>query len=277
MHPQKCCKTIGQDGIRMLVPHFCVTSHSCSFVKVISKLLQLVQKIHFLGKLYITWLILGLHPANERCRYFVTMSLIGWVQAQNQHCIIPCRKCRYNFSDIAIQCWMSDVWQWILKLFELLIMGSDFWSPIMLLFHWWSNFAVSQFWKVINILVWIPWLEFQCECQPVLNVITHGNVKTFWPSSCWIWFLNFNHGHVVLIINSSPPGLNGCHFADDTLKCIFMNEKFFILIRISLKFVPEGLINSKSALVQVMAWRRTGNKPLPEPMLTLFTDAYMRH
>ena len=26
-------------------------------------------------------LILGLHPANERRRYFVTKSLIGWVQA----------------------------------------------------------------------------------------------------------------------------------------------------------------------------------------------------
>ena len=29
----------------------------------------------------ITGLILGLHPANERWRYFVTTSLIGWVQA----------------------------------------------------------------------------------------------------------------------------------------------------------------------------------------------------
>ena len=28
-----------------------------------------------------TGLILGLHPANERWRYFVTTSLIGWVQA----------------------------------------------------------------------------------------------------------------------------------------------------------------------------------------------------
>ena len=26
-------------------------------------------------------LILGLHPANERQRYFVMMSVIGWVQA----------------------------------------------------------------------------------------------------------------------------------------------------------------------------------------------------
>ena len=32
----------------------------------------------------ITGLILGLHPANERLRYFVTTSLIGWVQAENQ-------------------------------------------------------------------------------------------------------------------------------------------------------------------------------------------------
>ena len=35
-------------------------------------------------------------------------------------------------------------------------------------------------------------------------------------------------------INSSPPGQNVRRFADD----IFMNEKFCILIKISLKFVP---------------------------------------
>ena len=53
--------------------------------------------------------------------------------------------------------------------------------------------------------------------------------------------------------------------------------KFGISIRISLKFVPKGPIDNKSALVQVMAWCRTGDEPLPEPMLTRFTDAYMRH
>ena len=57
-------------------------------------------------------------------------------------------------------------------------------------------------------------------------------------------------------------------FADDIFKGIFMNEKFSIAIRISLKFVPKGPINNKSALDQVMAWRLTGDKPLPEPMLT---------
>ena len=45
----------------------------------------------------------------------------------------------------------------------------------------------------------------------------------------------------------------------------------------SLKFVPNGPIENKSALVQVMTWRQIGNEPLPKPMLIQFTDAYMQH
>ena len=55
-----------------------------------------------------------------------------------------------------------------------------------------------------------------------------------------------------------------------------MKEKCCILIPILLKFVPKGPIDNKSELVQVMTWRRTGEKPLPEAILTQFTDAYMR-
>ena len=69
----------------------------------------------------------------------------------------------------------------------------------------------------------------------------------------------------------------GRHFADDIFKCIPMNEKFCILIRISLKFVPNGSIDNKSALVQVMARRRTDDKPLHEPTLTQFNGAYTRN
>ena len=47
--------------------------------------------------------------------------------------------------------------------------------------------------------------------------------------------------------------------------------------RFSLKFVPMGLINNISALVQIMAWRRSGDKPLSEAMLIQITDANMRH
>ena len=66
-------------------------------------------------------------------------------------------------------------------------------------------------------------------------------------------------------------------FAGDIMECIFMNETFCIYIRISLKFVPKVPIDNEAALVEVMAWHQTDMKPLPEPMLTQFTDAYMRH
>ena len=69
------------------------------------------------------------------------------------------------------------------------------------------------------------------------------------------------------LFNTLRPRQNGRHFADDTFKCIFMNENVRISINISLKFVPTGLINNIQALVQIMAWRRPGDKPLSEPMM----------
>ena len=57
-------------------------------------------------------------------------------------------------------------------------------------------------------------------------------------------------------------------FADINFKCIFLNENEKITIRFLLKFVPRSPIDNKSALVEVMAWRRTGDKPLQETMLT---------
>ena len=70
------------------------------------------------------------------------------------------------------------------------------------------------------------------------------------------------------LFNSSHPEQNGRHFEDDVFKWIFGDWYFCIMIKISLKFVPKDPIGNKLALVQVMAWRRTGDKPLPELMLT---------
>ena len=78
-------------------------------------------------------------------------------------------------------------------------------------------------------------------------------------------------------VYSSPPGQNDRHFADDIYQRIFLNENVRLSIQLSLKFLPKGPINNKSALVQVMACHLFGAKPLPEPMLSQFTDAYMRH
>ena len=71
----------------------------------------------------------------------------------------------------------------------------------------------------------------------------------------------FNH------VNTLRPRQNGRHFPDDIFKWIFLNENVWISINISLKFVPRGPINNIPTLVQVMAWRRPGDKPLSEPML----------
>ena len=38
-------------------------------------------------------------------------------------------------------------------------------------------------------------------------------------------------------------------FANDIFRCIFVNEKFCVLIKISPKFVPKGAIDDNLALV----------------------------
>ena len=58
---------------------------------------------------------------------------------------------------------------------------------------------------------------------------------------------------------------------------IFFNKNVWISLKISLKFVSKVRIKNMLALVQMMAWRRPGNKPLSGPMMVDFPDPYMRH
>ena len=71
----------------------------------------------------------------------------------------------------------------------------------------------------------------------------------------------------LIYINTLRPGRNRRHLADDILKCILLKENVKILIKFSLKCVPRGPINNIPALVQIIAWRRSGDKPLSEPMM----------
>ena len=64
------------------------------------------------------------------------------------------------------------------------------------------------------------------------------------PSLSLLWF------------NSSPLGQNGRHFADGISECISLNEKFCILIKISLKFVPNGPIGPSIGLDNGLAPKR---------------------
>ena len=83
----------------------------------------------------------------------------------------------------------------------------------------------------------------------------------------WIPSLSCSrHGSVGTLNTTLRPGQNGCHFADDTLKRIFLNQNVRNSIKISPKFVPKGRIHNIPSLVQIMAWCRLGDKPLSEPM-----------
>ena len=144
-------------------------------------------------------IILCMRPANERRRYIVTSSPIGWAHTQND----PWFCMRHEEARIS--------------------------TGLML----WPN----------KLLPHVDGDMMQC-CRG-----SHTGIHD-------------------VSINSSFPGQNGRHFADDIFKCILLNENLRILIWVSLKFVPNRLINNKSALVRAMAWRLTGDKPLPKLRIT---------
>ena len=84
------------------------------------------------------------------------------------------------------------------------------------------------------------------------------------------------HGHFT-VLTHLPLDKMATILADGIFKCIFWNQNKIITLQISLKYVPWSPIDNKPALVQVMAWRKAGDKPLHEPMRTKFTDSYMQH
>ena len=69
-------------------------------------------------------------------------------------------------------------------------------------------------------------------------------------------------------VNTLRPEQFGWQFAKNIFQYIFLNKNWLMLMEILLRFLPYDPINSKSAVVQVMAWHRTGDKPIPEPMMT---------
>ena len=52
-----------------------------------------------------------------------------------------------------------------------------------------------------------------------------------------------------LSVNSSLHIQNGYNSADDIFRCMFVNEKDYIAIKLSLKFVPQDPIDNSLTLV----------------------------
>ena len=124
--------------------------------------------------------------------------------------------------------------------------------------------------------------QLSIEIQNINTNIVQSN-WLMWSKMFTVMFYNHSTrllemGHIIWwpllellpwcpIFNTLRLRQNGCHFADDIFKRIFLNDNIWIRIKISLKFVPKGPINNIPAIIQIMAWRRPGNKPLSELMV----------
>ena len=93
-------------------------------------------------------------------------------------------------------------------------------------------------------------------------------------SRCADWLSIVQGKFQIWLLNTLRPRQIGRSFPDDIFKCIFLNENVWNSIKISLEFVPRDPINNIPALVQIMAWRRPGDKPLSSQWWLLYRRIY---
>ena len=71
----------------------------------------------------------------------------------------------------------------------------------------------------------------------------------------------------------SRPEQNDQHFADIIFKCILWKDMFCIYYLISLRFISEGLVDN----LRLQSWSTSGDKRLPDPMLTNICATIWHH
>ena len=130
-----------------------------------------------------------------------------------------------------------------------------------------SEFPTQKASSVENVSIW--WRH-----HGVLNIYSQHLYYNFLKRSvCILTSISLMYTYIPcnpfdsVISNTLRPKRNRRHFADAIFKSIFLNENVWSSIKISLKFVPKGLINKIPALVQIMAGPRPGDKPLSEAMM----------
>ena len=114
-----------------------------------------------------------------------------------------------------------------------------------------------------------------CILTDVLSNLTNGwNFHSMFAwkclihvTDCVLWHpIAFRRTIQTAYKSKLRPKQNGRYIPDDIFKWISFNENKKT-IKISLQFVPKHPINNISALVQTVAWRRLGEKPLSEPTM----------
>ena len=73
----------------------------------------------------------------------------------------------------------------------------------------------------------------------------------------------------IAVINTLRPRQNNFHFADNNFICIFLYQNDFYFDWNFTQICSFKTNWRKSALIQIMVWQRTGNKPLTAPMMTI--------
>ena len=137
-----------------------------------------------------------------------------------------------------------------------------------------------------HIEAWIKWLTYGRRHFTLLwRHNEHDGVSNHQPNDCLLnrSFRRRSRKTSKLRVTGRRP-VNSPHkwpvtrkmfpFNDVIMKCLIVT--FCILIQISQKFVPDGPIDEKSAVVHIMAWCQRRAHPVPEPMITPFNDV-MRH
>ena len=151
--------------------------------------------------------------------------------------------------------------------------------------HWHNHILYKNMWNQ-NFNSVCTWIFTKVKRTYLRDAFCRGTEwEAEWPMQAWYdqwcvkWRPSSCNSEVLLmlwhrsVLTHLPLDKMAAILVNDIFKCIFLNERTWISIKISLKFVVKGPINKIPALVQIMAWRRPGDKPLSEPMLTQFTDA----
>ena len=169
-----------------------------------------------------------------------------------------------NYVPIVISLKRDDIWQlWISFVCLVFYSGYKDYQPInhvtifLVLIKQHQHTEIIQIWCLNYGVAWCDHIKQNVCLSALVGCICILLKQTH----CKAWH--------VCIINTLRPRQNGCHFADDTFKHIFMKENVTISISISLKFVPNSPIDNIPALFQIMACRRPGDKPLSEAMMVI--------
>ena len=120
-------------------------------------------------------------------------------------------------------------------------------------FSWMKSFV---FWFKFHLRLF-PWLTI---CQHYFRQCLSTKLMQYWGIPTTSYVLRQNDRHLQTHFQM--------YFLDRNVLCFDSN-----FIKVNLKV----FVDNNSALIQIMAWHRRGDKPLPGAMTDYFTDADMRH